>query len=364
VDKVRVLHLIDSLALGGAERVAVNLCNALAAAGCEAHLCATRTGGPMATFVEPEVGLLLLDKKKTLDGAAILRLRRYVREHSIQVIHAHSSSFFLACVMKMLTGVRVVWHDHFGDSENLEQRRALAIIALSFLFDGVVSVNEKLRKWATLNLHVSGDKICFLPNFPALSKQREAINEGLVNEKKLRLVCTANLRKQKDHATLIRALQIIRKDYPDIELLLVGADYEDDYSTRLKALIRELGLGDNVGILGCRTDVAAILEKCDIGVLSSESEGLPVSLLEYGLAGLPVVCTAVGDCAMVLGNGEFGRVVLPKGHQALAVACLDLLCDEIERKRLGGRFQEHVERHYSAQAVAKQVIDIYLEILL
>ena len=357
-DEIRVLHLIDSLALGGAERMAVNLCNALAEAGCEAHLCATRLGGPIAEFINPRVQFIELKKRSTLDVAAIFRLRNYIQQNRIQIVHAHSSSFFIGCLMKCLTGVRLVWHDHYGDSEKLKDRRAGVLLRLSRCFDWIFSVNELLRCWAVENLHTASDRVSYLKNFPSLDESAPLQSE-LLGIKAKRIVCTARLHRQKDHITLIRAMSVVNEADSDAHLLLVGQDLEDDYSDSLKKMIRELGLNSHVHLLGGRTDIAAILSECSIGVLSSSSEGLPVSLLEYGLAGMAVVCTDVGECSSVLGHGKYGRVVPPGSPALLADALIELLSDESRRTGMGELFGEEVGRNYSNNAVSEKVICIY-----
>ena len=361
-DKIRVLHLIDSLALGGAERMAVNLCNALAQAGCEAHLCATRLSGPMAGFINPDVQFLELKKRSTLDVAAIFRLRNYIRQHGIQIVHAHSSSFFMGCLMKSLTGVRLVWHDHYGDSEKLKDRRAGIMQQLSRSFDWVFSVNELLRCWAVESLNVNSDKVLYLQNFPSLDKTAPLQNE-LPGIRAKRIVCTARLHKQKDHMTLILAMAIVNQSEPDAHLLLVGQDLEDDYSRSLKKLIRELHLDPHVHLLGGRTDIAAILSECTVGVLSSASEGLPVSLLEYGLAGLAVVCTDVGECSHVLQEGKFGKVVTAKAPENLAQAMIEVLQNRTQRESFAKSYHAHVEEHYSARGVAARIFKVYMKLI-
>ena len=90
---MKVLQLIDSLDIGGAERVAVNFANALAENSISSHLCVTRLEGPLKDFIKSDVKYLVLNKRKTLDLNAISKLSKYIKSEGIQIIHAHSSSF-------------------------------------------------------------------------------------------------------------------------------------------------------------------------------------------------------------------------------------------------------------------------------
>ncbi len=90
------------------------------------------------------------------------------------------------------------------------------------------------------------------------------------------------------------------KEYPKWSLHLVGKDFNDDYSLKLNNLIESLDLKKNIFLYGSKPDISNILRQCEIGLLSSKSEGLPLALLEYGLANLPVIATKVGECESVI----------------------------------------------------------------
>ena len=88
-----------------------------------------------------------------------------------------------------------------------------------------------------------------------------------------------------------------------------------------------------------------------------------MALLEYGLAALPVVCTDVGQCSEVLGNGEYGEVVSAKRSEALAQSIIKFIEDEAYRKKTALKFHRHVKETYSQEAVMHQLVDIYKEAL-
>jgi glycosyltransferase involved in cell wall biosynthesis len=115
--------------------------------------------------------------------------------------------------------------------------------------------------------------------------------------------------------------------------------------------------------LGVRRDVYAILKACDIGVLSSACEGLPLALIEYGMAALPAVATNVGQCGEVLDEGRAGILVASASPEPLAEALLSLLKSPERRLALGKQLHRRVKERYSADAVMKQVCQIYEKIL-
>jgi glycosyltransferase involved in cell wall biosynthesis len=178
-----------------------------------------------------------------------------------------------------------------------------------------------------------------------------------------RIVCVANFRPEKDHRTLLRAMALVIGRVPSAQLILVGKTNDQAYRNSIENEIIRLGLTDNVLILGERSDIPAILSGCDIGVLSSSSEGLPMSLLEYGVAGLPAVATDVGQCGDVLDGGRAGYLVPAASASELAEAFLGLLTSEAKRRDLAETFRKRVKEKFSSDTVLTQVCRIYDEVL-
>lgn len=169
----------------------------------------------------------------------------------------------------------------------------------------------------------------------------------------------ANLRPQKDHLTLIRAMSAISRNRPEAHLLIVGAPLDAVYTESLHQETARLGLEKNITFLGQAAGVPSILRACDVGVLSSASEGLPLSLLEYGWAGLPSVSTSVGQCAEVLDSGRAGILVNPGAPDQLAAAIQSLLESPAKRSESGRLFQEFVRKTFDPAAIVNKVCDIY-----
>ena len=359
---VRVLHLIDTLSAGGAERMAVNLANGLVQRGMVCSLCATRREGPLKRELSPEVRYYYLDRRARFDIAAVARLSRFVKENSIQIIHAHSSSVFLAALIKLLhPQIRVIWHDHYGGL-SVAKRSAFLYRPVIQNVDGIIAVNHQLAEWSASQLGVPGSRIRYIPNF--VTDTRKGLMGDPPGSKGFRIICVANLRPQKDHLTLIQAMKTVIAQEPRAHLILIGSDKDRETSQKILKEISLLGLESNITWLGSREDVNDILFACDIGVLSSASEGLPLVLLEYGAAGLPVISTDVGDCAEVLDYGNAGLLVPPGSSQALAEGLIRLLENPSLRDTLGSRLKERVSQNFSPTAALDQVEEIYKTVLM
>lgn len=352
---MRILQLIDSLDPGGAEKMAVGFANALAKRAEFSGLAATRKEGELKNQLDENVPYLYLDRKRTIDFKALMRLRVFCAVNEIGYVQAHSSSFFLAVMLKsVLPQIKIIWHDHYGLSDFLENRRSKVLKLVSYFFEGIVSVNDKLKNWALTGLHCP--KVIFLPNFPSLSKG-EIPETELKGDFGRRIVCLANLRPQKNHFFLLEVAEKLKAVHPEWTFHLVGKDFEDEYSHYLKSEIVGRNLKDSVFVYGAKNDVQHIIRQADICVLTSMSEGLPIALLEYGINAKPVVSTAVGDIPKIIENGQNGFIVHKDDVDGFYKALLSLIGSPFLRRKVGDALCRTVETNYSEAVVIDKMMD-------
>ncbi len=341
---MRILQLIDSLQTGGAERMCVNIANVLHENGYDVVVCATRTGGPLEKHLNRGIEYYILDKKGSINIVAFRKLMKIIRANGIDVIHSHSSSLFWAVAAKFfISDLKIIWHDHLGLKVNERETKSLYRL-FSGQIDAIIAVNSDLAEWSVKNMKVLPDRVFTLNNFPFLEER-----PGNKNPDYFTIVCLANIRPQKDHATLIKAIGTLAgRELPKkLRVILAGSYTEDEYFNGLRSLVDNLGLGEIIEFRGSVEDTASLLASADCGVLSSVSEGLPVSLLEYGMAGLPVVVTDVGQCPEIVGFGKYGKLITPANSDELADALYDLLIDIDNAKEKARCLKENIKISYS-----------------
>lgn len=379
-----VLQLVDSLALGGLERVAVDLANGLALEDGKptSSLCSTRTGGPLSEELDQGIPYLALERRYRWDLGAVRRATDWARSLDVEILHAHGSSLLFAnlLLLRWPQGTskrpRLVWHDHFGRYAT-EQRNKTIYSLLTARADAIMSVNEPLRQWAVDQLGRPDSRCFYVPNSIDMNKymsprtatrsaSSEIANPPSPARHELVIVCLANLREQKDHRSLLEAFAFIAAESRDSspKLRLIGSSPEPETAQRLFSMVENLGIVDQVEFLGERSDVPQLLAAADIGVLSSSSEGLPLALLEYGAASLPVVCTSVGQIPQVLGSGpaQAGLIVPPASPRKLADGLLQLLNSRQDRRTFGERLHNRVKSDFGQEATLRTVRDIYRQI--
>jgi glycosyltransferase involved in cell wall biosynthesis len=174
--------------------------------------------------------------------------------------------------------------------------------------------------------------------------------------------CFARVVPLKDQMSLIRASKKVLEKH-NADFVFVGDIQDKEYYGECQALVEELGLADHVKFVGHSDNVAEWYRQSDVFVLSSQTEGLPLSLLEAMSCELPCVCTAVGGVPDVLNETSAGYVVPPGDSDSLASRISDLLDNAAMRRDMGVRARQLVEEKYTIEKMEQKILDIYVEVM-
>ena len=354
---MKVVQIIDSLDAGGAERMAVNYANCLMDEIKFSGLVVTRDEGALKTQIKPSVHFLNLNRKSTFDLKAIFKLRKFLSENKIEVIHAHGSSFFIGVLVKLIYfRVKLIWHDHYGDRVKDSLSNNWYIKIASLFFNGVIACNNELLEWAKANLF--GSKHIYLPNFTidGLTHQESVVLKGIEGK---RIVCLSNLRNPKNHMVLLEGFYKSGVSEKGWTLHLVGKDIGDTYSETVKKFISDNHLHDSVFLYGAQNDVYSFLSQASIGILASTFEGFPVVLLEYGQTGLAVISTNVGQCPEIILEGKNGLLFQPHDVLQLAESLQKLTEDEALRIFYSSNLKSYVYQNFSGEAIIRKALNFY-----
>ncbi len=346
---MRILQIIDSLEIGGAEKMAVNFANALSSKIEFSGLVATRNEGMLLKQINKNVNYLFLRKKKAIDFKAIYKLKKYCKENRINILHAHGSSFFIAVLVKLaLWKLKIVWHDHNGLREESSKKQTVILKTASFLFNGIIVVNYQLKNWALKELNCKN--VIYLANFTTNNEVEDKLTFLKGNEEK-KILCLANLRFPKNHLLLIDVAKKLKISNHDWSFHLVGKDYFDSYSDKLKSEILKNELENHIFLYGSKNDTQNIINQAQIAILTSESEGLPVALLEYGLYKKPVVSTNVGEIPLIIKNEINGFVVSKFDSSQFYLNLVKLIHDVNLRNKIGNALFETISANNSEKAI-------------
>ncbi|HEY3821711.1 MAG TPA: glycosyltransferase [Polyangiaceae bacterium] len=362
-----ICHVLSSVEIGGAERVVLDLVRLQRAAGHRvAVVSLSRADGALGGELRRVVDTLdsVPKRPKGLDFGLPLRLARWFRGHGTQVVHTHNELPLIYGAPAGRVAGAVVVHSKHGIvpvTRGAHWLRRAAAVAT----DVFVAVSDATADTARANRECARDKLRVVINgtdlsrFPAPGDARATIRRELGIPPGARVVITiGRLVKEKNHALLLRAVASLLS--ADSHLIVVGdGPLRDD----VKARVRQLENGHCVHLTGARHDVPALLASADGFVLSSDSEGLPIGLLEAWAAGLPVLSTAVGGIPSLVRSGETGLLVPPGDEAALTHALRRVFEGDQALGRIAERGRAKALETYSAEQMARAYFALYEECL-
>jgi len=291
-------------------------------------------------------------------GSEMARVSKQEKLDVLNVHYAipHATAAYLA---REITGVPYVVTLHGSDVTILGSDPSYQIVNNHSVekADAVTAVSKFMQREAYERLGIERE-VKVIPNFvdtqvfaPAPSEATEAdCGEcgGIIH--------VSNFRPVKRVSDLVYAMAIVTKAEPKARLTLVG-DGPDRHG--VEKLIDGLGLHRSVTLTGFRSDIPNLMRCSDIGVLCSETESAPLTLLEGMSTGLPMIATSVGGVLEIVEEGKNGLLVPPKHPEELAQAILRLYRDQKLRKRLGERARKTVLERYTAERVVSQYIETF-----
>jgi glycosyltransferase involved in cell wall biosynthesis len=311
----------------------------------------------------------LADIARSLPAAAsLLGLAAHIRRHRIEILHATGRPRdAVACVLlAALTGAKALIHMHvsYGDwmgrGVTWALGRADAIVGVSrFTAQSFVEAGYRPDR-----VHAVLNAIDPSRWDPSLDPAPGRASLGVRDDAPV-IVSVARLFRWKGHFELIRALALVKREFPDVRLAIVGSDYPDNsgMTQLLKARARELGIEENVVFTGQRADVASLLAACDVFSLPSFEEPFGLVFAEAMAMKRPVVALDNGGTPEVVEHGKCGLLSPPGDIDALATNLLQLLRDPALRARLGAYGRARVEAHFTPQRMASDFTELYGRLL-
>lgn len=357
----KIVMVIPSFRLGGAERQALQLASYLKASGGRVELWAPETSGVVTGRVE-SLGIACrqanfpLPREKARKISRLWGFTRKLRQAKIEILLSFGYHANLTCGLTWRhAGVPVYfWNQrdeglHFIGSR-LER---LAIRQTQHFISNSAHGAEFLEN----HFGVPAEKISIIPNGVELAEpqlSRQAWRDKLGIKPGTFVACMlANLSAYKDHETLLNAWRIasdhLQTQNQEAVLLLAGADAGKE--TKLKALAYDLDLGQKVRFLGYVEDIPGILAASDLAIFSTKAEGLPNGALESMAAGLAVVGTDLPGLREALPPQSWAYLSPLGDAAALAKNILALLTDEEKRETSGKINQQWCMQHFSFQQI-------------
>ena len=367
---LRVVLLTDADVFAGTERHMLDLARGLSALGIAATIACPSPAALEDAARREGLPTLTVPKRGLVDWQAARLLARRLKSGRTNIVHAHNGRTALAAALAVRLAGRgqCVMTQHFLEPNHatLSGPKATVSGAAHHWVVGqmsrILAISEAVRQAMLDRKEAPDRKITVVPNGisapdpadPAATR-REL---GIAADTPL-VVCAARLEREKDIASLISAMGIVRNTVPEVRCLVAGAGAE---KAALEEQIEGLNLSGSVTLLGFRADATSLMAAADIFVLPSLAEPFGLVLLEAMALGRPVVATRAGGPLEIVVDGETGFLVPPSSPDALAEAVKRLIADPAAGRRLGENGLARFEQRFTAARMAQATLTVYAQI--
>ncbi|HTU21295.1 MAG TPA: glycosyltransferase [Gemmataceae bacterium] len=365
-----ICQVLHSLHVGGAEVLAARLARQLGSSFRFVFACLDELGPLGQELLDEGFAVRVLKRRAGFDWKCPWRLACFLWQEKVDLVHAHQyTPFFYAMAARRLYRRPAVLFTEHGRHHPDHPRRKRMLVNRLLLEkrDRVVGVGKAVRQALVHNEGIPNRRVEVIYNGVNLAPfsngrpDRLAIRQEIgVGAGDLVLLQVARLDYLKDHATALRTLSRLRQDRADARLVLVGDGQERG---AIEELIQRLDLSANVRLLGLRSDVNHLLAAADVFLLSSISEGIPLTLIEAMAAGVPVVSTNVGGVPEVVEDSQTGLLAPAGDDAALAAQVLRLMSNPEWRGEIVRRARQRAQQLFSEKQMHQAYQKLYQEML-
>lgn len=369
-----VLLVVDGFpkTLGGGERILLRLAALLPRDGFRVSIL-TFSIHPESSFRPSDAPcpLFLLPLRRTYDlraARAALSFRKFLREQKIQIVQTffESSDLWAGALTRLLSPAKLVWSRR--DMGILRGRKhTVAYRLFRRLPHAVFAVSEEVRRHVIDVDGIAPERVLTVHNGLDLDGlERDSPFESLSNLPRPAgptILTIGNIRRVKGHDVLAKAAARVVERFPQATFEIAGEVLEPEFFAELQAIIHTLGLDDRFRFLGGVRELRVPLQRADLFVLPSRSEGFSNALIEAMAWARPAVATEVGGNAEAVETGVTGLIVRPGDSEALADAMLRLLSSPDDARRMGEAGRRKVFAEFTAEAMMRKIVGSYHELL-
>jgi glycosyltransferase involved in cell wall biosynthesis len=366
---MKIVHVLESLDIGGLERVVLSLAAWQQARGDEVCLICLFHEGPWAAEARAlGIEVIAIGKRRGLDVRAMRSLRRALHTRSADVLHTHNAvaHYYTAGAGLGLGAVRLINTRHgMGEARGSARLELLYRLAMRRAHCGVAVCRAARQRFLDIGAFTQA-KAVVVPNGVAITgaaarslAARQQMLAGLGRPPSpLVIGAVGRLSAVKDHAMLLHAVQRLRHSGRDVELVVLGDGRE---RAALQALAQTLQIQPHVHLVGWRHDVSDWLQGFDVFAMPSVSEGYALALVEAAAAALPLVATAVGGNGEIVQQGVTGMLVPARDSDAFAAALAQLVDNAALRADMGQAARQWALAHGSIGTMGAAYQALYEE---
>lgn len=370
-EKIKLLHIIGSLGVGGCEKQLIELCRRLDKTKFEISLLwyAPTPDCMVDDFKKAGIKTIFFDKFSMPQWKFLLRIRTAIQKIAPDIVHTwlNSANFWGSCaaiscgVPHIISSYRVELRDGIKETKLLARLAEKALSKKILILTNSKAIAQSLKTFYWIPEHevrVIYNAVSLEPCDPIMARNEIRQELGLPLEQKIVLM-VASQKMQKNHPMLIRTARRVCKNRPDVTFVAVGREERKD---ELNLLINQNDVRREIIFTGQQNDVHRWLAAADIFCLTSHYEGFPNAILEAMMAGLPVVTTAFPGVDEIIEDSATGCIVPLDDDAAMAREVLRLLDSPAVSQQLGANAQAKVSQIYSWDTLLRRMEDLYSQL--
>ena len=369
--KIKILHILHSLHIGGLENGVVNLINHLDNDKFRHAICCISSSGAMAERLEQPVEIFSLNKGNEKDYLLLFKIAKVIRKVRPHIVHTRNWAAIDGVIGAKLAGVKFIIHGEHGREAtdpagaNLIRRKIRK--GLNPFISGFVTVSHDLRRWLINDVGIPEKKVIQIINGVdtnkfAPQKNKKSLREKFGFDADAFLIGTVGrLDPVKDQKTLINALAVMitHSQNKKIKLMIAGSGPEEQ---EFKKMAAEIGVEDRIYFLGERSDIPELMQSMDVFVLPSIAEGVSNTILEAMACGLPIVASRVGGNHELIDYGKTGFLFVAGDYKELAGRLSFYLNNYPVLIEHGNNGRKRTEELFSLQRMVGRYEELYCSV--
>ena len=361
-NKVKIIYILPIFSIGGAEKIVFDMAKNIRKDIFEVKIISLKGATKEAMEWEKEArkhGIDIISAGGNSDSklSIFLRLFKILKKEKPEIVH---TNLFLADVLgriaSKLAGVPVTISTEHNQVHILSKTKFLAK-KYSALFAGkIVAVSEGVKKYLIQEEKINPRKISIIKNGIDTGVFGEIKKEN--SDSKLIIGTMGRLVHQKGFDILIKAISLT--DNNNLKCLIAGgADPSENLENELRNKINKLGLERKVELVGIEKNPDEFYQKLDVFMLPSRYEGLPLTLLEAGAKGLPVIASDVDGNKEVIDNEKNGLLFKSEDEEDLAKKIFFLSHNKEKMNSLGAALKEKIKNDFNIKQTVRSYEKLY-----
>ena len=361
---MKIMYLLFSFTVGGTERLVANICNQMENQNEEVHLYIINDliDDNLLDTLNENIHVKLLRRKVGSKDkiSPLFEVAKYINKNKIEVVHCNSFNAPELLILSKIvnSNCKVVSTIHgMGQFENIGKNK---ILLKNWVCDKFIGISNAVAG-DIVAAGIDEKKVARVYN-GIETKKYDCVKLKKYDENVIVIGCVARIMPElKGQDILLEAIKIVKKKHPKVMALFAGGVAESqqrDYE-KLKKYVRDNSLEENVKFLGNVDNIPEFLNKIDICVVPSRSEGFGLALVEAMAMGVPCIASNIAGPREIISRTELGKLFESNDSDDLANKLENMIVDFVSEKNIFWMMKDKIKNLYSIEKMCGELKNIY-----